>query len=431
MPYGIGIIGPKDLVAHSAELMKKHPRLVPVELPYENETFTMDSVAQGLEQNVHSFLFTGYLPYFTATSQGLSRPAFFYSLADTGLVQLLFQLQVHDGINAERVSIDTLRRTEIYDVYNELGLSTDALHINSKSLEHFSLAQYVEFHKSLYESGQVDAAITAVNSVYRKLKAEGVRVYRVVPTKATMERTLNLISTFVDGEIARDGQLMFQVFRVGDEKTKLSAAKFNLLCDRLQEYARSHHGALFITNHHEIIILINQGIFKKYSNLYESIPELDHVEDELGVPLYLGIGMGRTARDAVNNSRDALRLSQSKHNSNAYIINEDKEVLGPLKLRSETPSSFLLRTQSSYLYELSQKTDLSVSTLTKLQHLLDDINDNHVTSKTIKDGLQVTLRSANRILKQLVAEGVAVEVGVEDHISRGRPRRIYELRLRK
>ena len=428
MAYGVGIIGPKDLVEMSADLMAQYPQLSPVRLPYENEEFTMESVSKGLAQNVHAFLFTGYLPYYAATSQGLTKPAFYYPIADTGLVSLLFHLQVHDGIDAEKVSIDALRQLEIYDVYHQLGLSPSRLHINFQTLEEFSLEQYVEFHRSLFEKGIVEASITAVNSVYRRLLQEGVRAYRLLPTKAVMERTINLISTFVDGEIARDGQLMFQIFRTGGER-RLPSARFELLCRRLEAYAQGHHGAFFVTDSGEIIILINQGIFKKYSNLYESVPELGRVQEEIGVPLYLGIGMGRTAWDAESNSRDALRLAQSRPNSNAYLINEDKQVLGPIRLADEKTTSFALRTESRELVRLAELTDLSVSTLTKIQHLVDDVGENRVTSKTIRDGLQVTLRSANRIIKRLVEVGAAVEVGVEDQVGRGRPRRIYELRF--
>src|SRR5690606_21315645 len=146
------------------------------------------------------------------------------------------------------------------------------------------------------------------------------------------------------------------------------------------------HGAFFVTDSGEIIILINQGIFKKYSNLYESVPELGRVQEEIGVPLYLGIGMGRTAWDAESNSRDALRLAQSRPNSNAYVINEDKQVLGPIRLADEKATSFALRTELRELVRLAELTDLSVSTLTKIQHLVDDVGENRVTSKTIRDG---------------------------------------------
>jgi len=427
MTYAVGIIGPQDLVELSAELMEKYPSLTPVRLPYVNEGFTMDSVEKGLEQNVHAFLFTGYLPYYSAVSQGLSKPAFYYPIADTGLVSLLFHLQVHDGINVERVSIDTLRQLEVFDAYQQLGLSPYQLHINFQTLEEFSLEQYVEFHRELFRAGRVEASITAVNSVYKKLQEEGVRVYRLLPTKAVMERTINLISTFVDGEIARDGQLMFQVFRTGGEG--LAEPKRTLLHSRLRDYAQRHHAACLVTGSDEIIVLVNRGIFRKYSNLYESIPELGRIQEEIGVPLYLGIGMGRTAADAESNSRDALRLAASRQDSNAYIINEAKQVLGPIQLADGRAQRFMLRTESPRLYELSQRTGLSVSTLTKIQNLVDDVRDNRITSRMVSDGLQVTLRSANRILKKLVEVGVAVEVGIEDSVGRGRPRKIYELRL--
>ena len=424
--YKIGIIGPQDLVAQTVELMALHPLLCPLPLPYEYETFTSNSVEQGLDEHVQAFLFTGYLPYSMALDAGLTTPAFYYQLADTSLVSLLFRLQVHDGIDAKRMSFDTLQQAEIYEVYKQLGLENTSLHINPLGLERFDLKQYVEFHADLFNSGETQGAITAVNSVYRKLLEEGVTACRVVPTPAAMRRTLKLVATFVDGEIARDSRLMIQIFRPGSQ---LEEGKFQLLCDRLKEYAKSHHGAFMVTHDQEIFILINQGIFKKYSNLYESIPEVGRIQQEISAPLYVGIGMGPTAHQAESNCRDALRLSKTRGDSNAYIINAEQEVIGPLRLSDEKTVSFLLRSRSPYLQELAQRTNLSIPTLTKVAHLVEDVSDNHLTSKTIQDGLRVTLRTANRIIGRLVAAGVAEEVGVEGRVGRGRPRRVYKISL--
>ncbi len=79
-----------------------------------------------------------------------------------------------------------------------------------------------------------------------------------------------------------------------------------------------------ITPDREVVILINQGIFKKYSNLYESIPEVGKIQQEIGVPLYVGIGMGLTAHQAETNCRDALCLAKTKADSNAYIIKAER-----------------------------------------------------------------------------------------------------------
>lgn len=426
MDYKIGIIGPQDLVAQTVDLMALYPLLCPLPLPYENETFTGYSVEQGLDRHVQAFLFTGYLPYSMALNAGLTTPSFYYQLADTGLVSLLFRLQVHDGIDAEQMSFDTLQQAEIYEVYKQLGLEHTSLHINPLGLERFDLKQYVKFHTDLFNAGKTQGAITAINSVYRKLLEQGVTVCRVVPTPAAMRRTLKLVATFVDGEIARDSRLMIQMFCT---ESQLEETVFQVLCERLQEYAKSHHGAFMITPDREVVILINQGIFKKYSNLYESIPEVGKIQQEIGVPLYVGIGMGLTAHQAETNCRDALCLAKTKADSNAYIIKAEQEVIGPLRLRDEKTVSFRLRSQSPYLQELAQKTNLSISTLTKVAHLVEDVSDNHLTSKTIQDGLRVTLRTANRILGRLVAAGVAEKVGVEGRVGRGRPRRVYRINL--
>lgn len=428
MGYKLAVIGPHDLVERTLQLAERFPRLAPLPLPYDTESATLDLVEQALKEKAQAFLFTGFLPYYLARSNGLTHPAFYYPIADNSLVPLLFQLKVHHGIDVESLSLDTLQREEIFRVYRELGLSTDNLFVNSHGLTEFNLEQYVEFHRSLYLADQTVGGITAVNSVYQILRKQNVAIYRVVPNEVTMERTLLLATTFADGEMAKESQLIFQLISTDagelKDKTKLAQLK-----ERLEDYAREQQGALMVTDQQEFIVLINQRIFKKYSNFYESIPFLDAIQNELGIKLYMGIGMGHTARQALEHSRGALKLARTRSESNAYVIQSDKEVMGPIHIRHERPEVYQLSSSDAELYELSQKTQLSVSTLTKLQNLLEDMDRDCITSKIICDSLKVSLRTANRILNKLAAAGVAVEVGVEDSIGRGRPRRIYRVNI--
>jgi len=428
MGYRLAVIGPHDLVERTLPLAERFPLLNLLPLPYDTESATLDMVEQALAEKAQAFLFTGFLPYYLATTGGLSHPAFYYPIADNSLVPLLFHLKVHHGIDVEALSLDTLRREEIVRVYRELDLSSDKLFVNSHGLTEFNLEQYVDFHRSLYLAGQTVGGITAVNSVYQILREQNVAIFRVVPNQVTMERTLLLATTFADGEMAKESQLIFQLIstdldEVGD-KSKRAGLK-----ERLEDYARKQQGALMVTDQQEFIVLINQRVFKKYSNFYESIPFLDAIQNGLGIKLYMGIGMGHTARQALEHSRGALKLARTRSESNAFIIQDEKVVIGPIHFRNERPEVYQLSSSDAALCELSQKTQLSVSTLTKLQHVLEDMDRDSITSKIISDSLKVSLRTANRILSKLAAAGVAVEVGVEDAIGRGRPRRIYWVNL--
>lgn len=79
-------------------------------------------------------------------------------------------MKFHNNINISKISIDTLRRSEIEEVYREIEVFYDSLYVNDKNLSNYSREQYVEFHKKLYEDGKTEGAVTSINSVYEELK---------------------------------------------------------------------------------------------------------------------------------------------------------------------------------------------------------------------------------------------------------------------
>lgn len=434
MKYNIGIVGPEDLVKYSAELMERYENLTPRLLPYETENDTMNIVNKNYDK-VDVFLFTGFLPYFIATRQGLDLPSFFFSIAGSSLYKALFDLKVHRNIDVTKVSVDTLREESVASIYDQLNLNRKGVKVNKIGLENFNGKEYVEFHYDLYKTGQTEVGITAINSVYEQLKKEDIEIYKIIPTPQSMKKTMKLISTFVEGEIARSNQLVIQILRIDEEIldrdfTNMEKREKKLqLYQRLLKYGRKHHASIFINEDNDYVVLMNSGIFKKYTNLYESIPIIGKIEENLNIKMYMGIGMGLTAMEAEDNAREALKFSQEEEEGNAFIIDQDKKVIGPINFSSNEGLSYKMKTDDENIVSIAEKSKLSVTNLYKIKHLIEDLKNDELTSKQIKNGLGVTLRTANRIINKLVDAGIARESGYEDPAGRGRPRRIYKISM--
>lgn len=84
------------------------------------------------------------------------------------------------------------------------------------------------------------------------------------------------------------------------------------------------------------------------------------------------------------------------------------------------------RDGSSYYLEISQKTGLSLNTISRLATIEAT---QPVTSQSLSDRLGVTVRSANRILKQLAENGLAEIKTSPSQNRRGRPEYLYLLKL--
>jgi len=424
----VGIIGPGDLVHKAAKLMENYPMLQGIPLPYKSEQEAVAMVKDHY-QEVDLFLFTGYVPYKLVLNENFGKPLFYFSIAGTSLNQCLFNFVVHEQVDVSKISIDTISTTEVEDMYQELGLDFSEVQVNQTSLEHFRAEQFYQFHLELYNQGHTTGAITSINSVAKRLQEMGVPVQRLVPTTQGMHNTLRLIVTFVEGEQARGKQLVLLMAQALKTEQLQDQEWWNETGRWLERAGKRYRASVF-WNSQEMVVLLNQRLFDKYTAQDQTaIPLTRALREQVGGKLVVGIGMGSTMLDAEDNARSALELARKTNPDQIYVINQEKEVVGPLSIRGGHEPLYQLASTEGLITDLAERTGLSVKTLSKVINLYDDSGTEQFSSKVIKDGLGITLRSANRILTKLVDAGVAIPVGYEDQVGRGRPRVLYTLDL--
>lgn len=157
------------------------------------------------------------------------------------------------------------------------------------------------------------------------------------------------------------------------------------------------------------------------------MPLLSYIEDSLNISASMSIGMGRSALEAEENARQALMLSRKKQGRKAYIINQDKEVWGPIGTTSSM--NYSLKSSDDKLVKIARKANISIYTITQISDLVKRLNRHNISANDVEEGLNVTLRTTNRIINKLVQSGIAVNVGVEQPAYHGRPRQVYNIKI--
>ena len=69
---------------------------------------------------------------------------------------------------------------------------------------------------------------------------------------------------------------------------------------------------------------------------YKFIPLLQDAKGKVGITLSLGVGFGSTAAEAGNHARLALRQSKDLGGNVCYIVREDRSVIGPVDITTNT-----------------------------------------------------------------------------------------------
>jgi predicted ArsR family transcriptional regulator len=81
------------------------------------------------------------------------------------------------------------------------------------------------------------------------------------------------------------------------------------------------------------------------------------------------------------------------------------------------------------IMQIAEKSGLSVATVTKIAGIIKKMGTHRLTAHDVARELGIAQRNGRRILALLEKAGVAVVEGLEQPVARGRPRKVYAVRL--
>ena len=292
-------------------------------------------------------------------------------------------------------------------------------------------ADYLEFHKQLFAQGVTKAAVTKSYYVKQLLEKQGIPSFCILPMRVTIRNILNLILSH------------FHIWRVQESQIAVQIFDFNLfakdsaysvddiyskeinITQKLLTYAKSINGSLKTATGGSFYIFTTRGNIEKLTAGFKKIPDLPIVREIAKNLRACGVGLGQSASEAEANAVTALKHASSNTCGSWYIVMDDKTISGPLG----SPQQQQFQYSSPRLEEISRQTSLSASTLSKICRAIDVYGRNELNSQELASNLQILPRSARRILTTLAANGYAEEIGSEMQEIKGRPRKIYKIKL--
>jgi hypothetical protein len=163
---------------------------------------------------------------------------------------------------------------------------------------------------------------------------------------------------------------------------------------------------------HSFTIVATRGSLAALTSDFTEVPFEERARAELGVTIEVGVGMGRTAHEAETFARTTLARSRSA--APAVTATREGQPLVPPPRRA----SPALRTAPSR----------GVETLSRLAGRLEGSETALVVdAETAGQLLGVTSRTARRLLRGLVDEGLAWPLPPSRAAQPGRPRQFYRL----
>jgi len=437
MPVKVSVLGPQDLVEKIIDEGKNYKNLIMTPCAYKSEMQTMELV-RGCINHTDLIIFTGPIPYYIARKNVESDiPMFYVSYWGTSFYKALFSFlkERQWDINKKlRFSIDTVHKKIVEEMLGELDIKDYEIYTKEYD-DYISSDELVDYHYNFHQQGKADFTITCLTTAYERLKQLNIPVYRIIPTVMSIREVLRMANLEAQNLISLKAQLCVGVIKIlnwdemdnytpsGYKQSRMNLAFTELFIN----FCESIKASMKVESQDEYMFYATRGVIESVTNYYRYMPFIQDVTEQLPLKICIGLGYGYSANEAEKNSREALKHVKNYNKNCCYVIMEDKKIRGPLE--GGRTIEFYSSAQDSKVALLAQKSNLSAITINKIMGVIESYGKDTITASEIAETLNITLRSARRILSNFEEAGVAKVIGEEQPAGKGRPRRIYKISL--
>ncbi len=324
----------------------------------------------------------------------------------------------------EEVSFDTLSESVIDQIYNDLSLSLKNVFVCNPDIT--AGEELTSFHEQLYFSGKTSCAVTCLRSTYQQLQKKGIPCVHLLPTELGLRTSIQQAILIIQSDYFRQSQIAVGLVEIkeNDEQSEYESQKQHLeLHHKLVNYAKELHAGIFPVENLKFVLYMTWGVMgQAMPNVLEKF--MKDLKQTFNSEIYIGLGVGESALTAERRTKLALQYCKRQKQDQCYIALEDDNIVNVLGQKEEKE---LYRSDYGRIHYISIKYNVSHLVLKRISIAASKLRKQQFTVKELAYELNQTPRNVNRILKELVAKGLASQVGEEHLGGKGRPKIIYKL----
>lgn len=422
----IGIIGPelsgKQIQAH---LRAISPETETILYPREATASALEVIDQ-CEAECTAVLFTGVAVCSSVIQRHTMIRAYEYVTKDAySLMNTLRQME-RQGLELDEFSIDAVEPHVVEDAFSECGITPR--HIRYLPMDSYEEQSYIQWHQDLWDRGESKAILTGFVWIYHHFRDKGYPVFYLSGSRFTVREAFNRLVARLKLKEAHSAQIVVEII----ELDNVSESAGSYYSDRLRtcqceslitEYCRRMEASFFRSGQNRYIIFANRGGVKREEN-YQWLYDLQSEILKTGLHPNMGIGFGSTAYQSEIHASKALSHAKAAKGSYIYLVDENDTLAGPLG--SESAISYDLISRDDQVEQIARETGMSGTYIAKLMALIQLRGDAEFDVKELADCLNITVRSAHRIIRKLLECGYASVCGRESS-GAGRPKSLVRL----
>ena len=405
-------------------------------LPYSS-MMELTNLYLEYEERFDGLLFSGVYPYSYINEHvcNIDKPCRYLEVADRDYYLMIARICAQrPEIDFEKVYFDTCtenKRSGDYGHYlrevfpvNRIPKINVALDY-SYYLENQDSAyeKIMESYKNAWRHGKADLVVTRMTNIGRQLEREGIPYMLFQPSPATMMEYFH--GLLQDIKVKRMEKSLIACCVLQIEKDRQNDETFEILKRTLEQF-NSEQNMVFVLRRNENVYeaVTSLATARRLTSDYTTCLLTSYLYEALPFSTYIGWGIGYDIVMAHQNALRAMKESKDDPCRYTYMVNENDEMIGPLC--GDRSISYQLR-PSARTNRIAKALGISAVNLEKVRSLQKNRKMTEFSASDLVFYLDITPRSATRILKKLVEHGAATKVTSMNLNGRGRPAAIYEI----
>ncbi len=278
--------------------------------------------------------------------------------------------------------------------------------------------------EELWNAGKIDMILTRTTSQLEVLNKLQIPYIYFIPDAETIRDsikhsidTIRLKQKNQAGKLVILIKLIYPEYISSQDRELLDVTLHKYLLDFRKEYQYDFtlHAAA-----HRFELSLDSDLYK---TSFERIQDLITFLDQTGeLDFRLGAGFGKSLGESHYQAELALQEAVKYGKNDGFIIHgEESTLTGPLSLTRTLNYSYSNTKALAY----SQANGINESNLLKIVGLFQMDKDTVMTAASLSQWLNITSRSCNRILQQLLDSNLIEEIEPQKQEGKGRPTRQY------
>ena len=375
--------------------------------------------------------FSGELGYSYMLSHitDIQVPCTFISYEEKDILSILLNVVIrYPHIPLNRIYIDFLTPVNNFmNLKNYLAPNYMPYLFENPEYNYQTLRERAE---ELWKAGKIDMMLTRTTNQLEVLNKLKIPYIHFLPSEEMIRGSIRSAINTIRLRKERQAGKMVTLIRLiypedisSYEREYLEITLHKYLLDFRREYGYdfSIHS---VSNRFELTM--DSELYRaSFDKIRDLIFYLNQKED---LEYRLGAGFRKALSESHYQAESALQEAIRYGKNDGFIIHGDENVLtGPLSLSSPLNYSY----SNTKALEYSQKNGINESNLLKIVGLFQMDQYTVMTATSLSQWLNITARSCNRILQQLLDSGLIEEIEPQKQEGKGRPTRQYRFMKQK